>query len=67
MIGRFLFLTALLVVIMLCVVELEREHRELQTVHVRQMFQKQILLEEQSRMRLKLQKLTQQQDDRHVR
>ncbi|TWT63857.1 hypothetical protein [Rubinisphaera italica] len=59
MISRFLFLTALIIAVMLCAVEFEREYRELQTIRTRQVFQKQILLEQQSQLRLELQQITQ--------
>lgn len=56
MVGRFLLLTILLVGIMLIAIEYEREYRELQSVQARQVYQKQILLEEQSRLRFELQR-----------
>ncbi len=59
MVTRFLFLTALIIAVMLCAVEIEREYRELQTIRTRQVFQKQILLEQQSQLRLELQQITQ--------
>lgn len=59
MVSRFLFLTALIIAVMLCAVEIEREYRELQTIRTRQVFQKQILLEQQSQLRLELQQITQ--------
>lgn len=56
MVGRFLLLTILLVGIMLIAIEYEREYRQLQSVQARQVYQKQILLEEQSRLRFELQR-----------
>lgn len=58
MVGRFLLITILLTSVTLIAVEYEREHREYQSVRARQIYQKQILLEEQSRLRLELQRKT---------
>ena len=58
MVGRFLLITMLLVAVMLMAIEYERAYRELQSRRVRQVYQKQILLEEQSRLRLDLQRHT---------
>ncbi len=58
MVGRFLLIAILLTGITLVAVEYEREYREYQSVRARQIYQKQILLEQQSRLRLALQRRT---------
>lgn len=56
MIGRCLFLLILFVILMLVVIDTERQYRELQAIQARQVYQKQVLLEEQSRLQLELQR-----------
>ncbi|MBL4885506.1 MAG: hypothetical protein JKY95_13350 [Planctomycetaceae bacterium] len=63
MVGRFLLITILLVGVMLIAVEQEREYRELQSLRVRQVYQKQVLLEQRSRLRLNLQRNTRPQNE----
>jgi len=58
MVGRFLLIAILLTGITLNAVEYEREYREYQSLRVRQIYQKQILLDQQSRLRLELQRKT---------
>jgi len=58
MVGRFLLIAILLTGITLNAVEYEREYREYQSLRARQIYQKQILLDQQSRLRLELQRKT---------
>ncbi len=58
MVGRFLLIAILLTGITLIAVEYEREYREYQSLRARQIYQKQILLDQQSRLRLELQRKT---------
>ncbi|MCA8989771.1 MAG: hypothetical protein KDA78_19135 [Planctomycetaceae bacterium] len=58
MIGKALFLIALIVAAMLQLADLEREYRQLQALRTRQVYQKQILLADQTRLRLALQQKT---------
>ncbi len=58
MVGRFLLIATLLTGVTLIAIEYEREYREYQTLRARQIYQRQILLEEQSRLRLELQRKT---------
>ncbi|MCA8985155.1 MAG: hypothetical protein R3C12_22520 [Planctomycetaceae bacterium] len=56
MFKRFLLMLLLLVAVLLLIVNSEREYRHLQALQARQVYQKQVLLEEQSQLRLELQK-----------
>lgn len=57
MIWRAAYLLLSAVAILLLLVNSERHYRELQSLQARQAYQKQVLLEEQSRLRLELQQV----------
>lgn len=56
-----LFLLGGAVAVLLLVIDSERRYRELQAVHARQVYQKQLLQEEQTRLRLALERIAQAQ------
>ncbi len=57
MIRRVFLQLVMLVGLLLLLINSERQYRELQALQARQVYQKQVLLEEQSRLRLELQRL----------
>lgn len=57
MIRRVFLQLVMLVALLLFLINSERQYRELQALQARQVYQKQVLLEEQSRLRLELQRL----------